>query len=63
MKIKTLKDKMWGMRKLVNNGKSSGLAKVGISALRLYCQIGRIYAVVADTNELGERWRYLDEKR
>jgi len=28
--------------------------RIGISALRLYSQIGRIYAIIADKNKLGE---------
>jgi len=28
-----------------------------ISALRLYSQIGRVYAIIADMNELGESFK------
>jgi len=30
------------------------LPRIGISALGLYSQIGRIYAIIADTNKLSE---------
>jgi len=28
--------------------------RIGISALRLYFHIGRIYAIIADSNKLGD---------
>lgn len=43
------------MTKIVNRKNVLGFSpRVGISALRLYSQIGRIYAIVADTNKLSE---------
>ncbi len=38
----------------IKKGKTGFSSRVRISALRLHRQIRRIYAIVADINELGE---------
>jgi len=43
------------MTKIVSRKGVLGFSpRIGISALRLYSQIGRIYEIIADTNKLGD---------
>jgi len=41
-------------------GKSGFSLRVKISALRLYSQIGGIYAIAVDTNKLYAIWRLIE---